>query len=248
MPHLYRMRDNTDKHTIKKSGELFNLPMRLGLVGRTGAGKTSVIGNLLARKDYYLGDFNGDDIYIFSGSLDGDAKLKTIINQLDIPKSNLFDKYDGGVLHTIYDHICELHNEAIEDKRTPKHSLIILDDVSFTGAMARHNAKDDAINRVISNGRKFLVSIIQTAQKYTQLSTTSRENLSGVMIGPSTLKQLELITADWCYLKDKNNFKDMFRRQTQNSHDYFIANIESPAVYLAHDFSPLDELLIEKSD
>jgi hypothetical protein len=73
-----------------------------------------------------------------------------------------------------------------------------------------------------------------------------RENLSGVMIAPSTLKQLELITNDWCYLKDKNEFKEMFRKQTQNSHDYFIANIEDPAVYLDHEFKPMTPLLKEK--
>lgn len=246
MPHILKMKDRTDKNTIKKKGSLFDLPMRLAIVGRTGAGKTNAIGSLLLRKDFYRGDFKGEDIYIFSGSLNGDAKLQTIIQELDIPSSNTFDSYDGDVLHTLYDHICEQHEEAMADRRKVPHSLIILDDISYTGGLAKNGAKDDAVHRVIMNGRKRCCSVLATSQKYSQLATGMRENLSGVMIAPSTLKQLDLITHDWCYLKDKNDFKEMFRKQTQNSHDYFIANIEDPAVYLDHEFKPMSPLLKEK--
>ena len=246
MPQVYRMKDSTDSYTINKPGGLWNLPMRLALVGRTGAGKTSVLGNLLLRPDMYKGDWNAENIFIISGSLHGDAKLKTIIDQLEIPKSNLFHKYDPLVLDTIYEELMDRYNEAVADKKKPEHSLIILDDVSFTGRMARHGAKDDPLNRIISNGRKFLVSIINTAQKYTQLSTTIRENLSGGMIGQSTNKQLALIETDHNYLRQKKDFENLFRQQTRNAHDYFIFSHDSPAYYLNHDFKELPNLLQEK--
>ena len=248
MPKILRMRDATDSYTVKKPGGLWNLPMRLALVGRTGAGKTSVLGNLLIRKDLYRGDWKGSDIYIFSGSLDGDAKLQTIIRELEVPSSNCFGKYCGETLHVIYEHICEEYMQALEDKRKPRHSLIILDDVSFTGAMARNGAKNDALHRVALNGRKFCCSLLCTSQKYSQIATAVRENLSGGMIGQSTNKQLDLITGDHCYLRDKKDFCELFRKQTKECHDYFCFNYEHPAFYMDHEFKPLDVLLKEKGE
>jgi len=245
MPKIWRMKDSSDRFT-KDKGALWDLPMRLALIGRTGAGKTSVLGNLLLRPDMYRGDWEGPDCYVFSGSLDGDAKLKTIIDQLEIPESNLFQGFSDQVLHVIYEQIVERYNEAIEEHKTPSHSLILIDDCSFGGALARNGAKNDALQRVCLNGRKYLVSVIVTSQKYSQVSTTVRENLSGAMIAPATAKQIDLIAGDWNYLADKNAFKDLFRRQTEGSHDYFVADIAHPAVYLDHQFRPLPDLLEEK--
>lgn len=245
MPLLYRMKDGTDSFT-KDKGALWDLPMRLALIGRTGAGKTSVLGNILCRPDMYLGDWAGPDCYVFSGSLDGDAKLRTIIEVLEIPESNLFQGFNDGVLHVIYEEIVKRYNQDIEDHKTPAHSLIIIDDCSFGGSLARNGARNDALQRVCLNGRKYLVSVIVTSQKFSQISTTVRENLSGCMIGPSTAKQIELLANDWCYLSDKQQFKNLFRRQTEGAHDYFIADIAHPAVYLDHQFEPLPDLLEEK--
>ena len=246
MPKIYKMKDSTDSYTIKKPGGLWNLPMRLALVGRTGAGKTSVLGNLLLRKDLYRGDWEGCDIYVFSGSLGTDAKLQTIIRELEVPSSNCFGKYDGGVLHVIADEICKNYEEALEERRKPVHSLIILDDVSYSGALARNAAKDDALHRVCMNLRKNLCSMLVTSQKYSGLATAVRENLSGGMIGQSTNKQLDLITADHCYLRDKKDFHELFRSQTKEAHDYFCFNMEIPCCYLDHQFKPLPHLLREK--
>lgn len=246
MPQIYKMKDATDSYVIKKD-KIWSVPFRVGLIGRTGAGKTSVLGNLLLRKDFYKGIWEGPDIYIFSGSLASDAKLRTVIKELDIPDSNCFPKYSGDILHVIYDEIVNRNEQAKEDGDKPVHSLVILDDVSFTGALARNNAKDDAVFRVCCNGRKELVSLLVTGQKYTQISPTIRENLSGAMIGQSTNKQLDLITADWCFLKDKKHFQDLFRQRTKNSHDYMILNLEQPAVYLDDKFEPIPDLVIEKN-
>jgi hypothetical protein len=245
MPKMWRMKDISDRFT-KDKGAMWDLPMRLALIGRTGAGKTSVLGNLLLRPDMYRGDWAGPDCYVFSGSLDGDAKLRKIIDELEIPDSNLFQGFNDGVLHVIYEEIVKRYNDAIEEGETPVHSLILIDDCSFGGALGRNGAKNDALQRVCLNGRKFLVTVIVTSQKYSQVSTTVRENLSGCMVGPATAKQIELIAGDWNFLQDKQQFRDLFRRQTDKAHDYFIADIAHPAVYLTHEFRPLPDLLAEK--
>jgi hypothetical protein len=242
---MYKMKDPGDKY-VKDKGQLWNLPLRLALVGRTGAGKTSQLGNLMLRSDMYRGDWDGPDIYVFSGSLAGDHKLRTIIDELEIPSSNLIQGYDDATLHVIYELIMKRFNEAKEKGETPVHSLIIIDDCSFGGALARNGAKNDALQRVCQNGRKYLVSVLVTSQKYSSIATAVRENLSGCMIGQSTGKQLDLIIGDWNYLHDKNKFRELFNQQTKDAHDYFIADLEDPAVYLDHTFLPLPHLLEQK--
>jgi hypothetical protein len=236
------MQDHTDSYVVKKPGNLWSLPMRLAIVGRTGAGKTNVLGNILAHPDWYRGDWKPENVFIISGSLQGDAKLKILIRQLDIPKSNLFDRYDPEVLDGIYDELQERYNDAVAEGHKPEHSLIILDDVSYTGRLAAVGAKDDPLLRVAMNGRKFLVSLICTAQKYSQLATALRENLSGAMIASSTNRQMELIEQDMNTLPNKKLFHEMFRRQTANPHDYLCVNWEHPAMYLDHDLTALDDL------
>jgi hypothetical protein len=239
MPKIYRMIDKTDKF-IKKKAPLFDLPFRLLLVGKSGMGKTSLIGNLLLRNDMYRRDFHPENIFIFSGSLDGDQKLKTLISELEIPNSNLFDSYDETALEVIYDTIVDRFNEDLDEKKKPSQSLIILDDLSFTGRLASVAKKDDQLNRLFSNGRKYLISTLVTSQKYTQLSTCCRENATGLILGQMSNKQLDLVEADVNFLKNKKEFQKMFRDETPSKHDFMIVNFSIPSLYQTKEFKAIE--------
>jgi len=241
MPKIWRMKDLTDEFTVKKQ-PLFDLPMRLLICGSTGSGKTSVLGNLLLRPDMYKGDWKPENIYIVSGTLKSDSKLKTIVEQLDVPQSNLFGKYEDPLMDAIFEMIEDNYNESIADNKRPEHSLIVLDDVSYTGRLAAVNKQDDPLLRVLMLGRKLMCSVICTSQKYSQLATSARENASAMMLATCTNKQLNLIENDVNYLKTKKDFHDLFRRQTKEPHDYFIVDYAHPALYKDHNFSPLPDL------
>jgi len=236
---MYRMKDKTDKFT-KKKAPLFDLPFRLLLVGKSGMGKTSIIGNLLLRDDMYRKNFDPENIYIFSGSLSGDEKLKTLISELEIPSENLFDTYDELALEAVYDSLVDEFNEAMDEKRKPANSLVILDDLSFTGRMASANKKDDQLNRLFSNGRKYLISTLVTAQKYSQISTVARENATGLIMGQMSNKQLDLIEQDCNYLRNKKEFVDMYREHTPSKHDFFVVNFSVPGLYQNKDFKAIE--------
>ena len=128
---IYKMRDISDKNTVKKD-KLFDLPMRLLLIGKTGQGKSNLLGNLILLPQYYNDDFEGEDIYVFSGSLRGDKKIQTIIKQKDIPPSNIFNDYNEDEISIVYDLLVELYNESISDNEKPKNKLLIFDDLSFS--------------------------------------------------------------------------------------------------------------------
>jgi hypothetical protein len=127
---------------------MFDLPMRLIVSGKSYlSGKTNLLTNLLLQDDkrLYRNSFFGGDIYIFSGSLQQDNKIKRIISELDVPDSNLFDEFEDDVLDTVLDHI----QEEFEEEK--KHSLIILDDMSF-GAQLKAKT-NGALARLFCNGR-----------------------------------------------------------------------------------------------
>jgi len=239
MPKIYRMKDMTDNFT-KKKAPLFDLPFRLLLVGKSGMGKTSIIGNMLLRNDMYRKDFEPENIFIFSGSLDGDMKLKTLIKELEIPKENLFDSYDETGLEAVYDTIVDRFNEALDEKERPQQSLVILDDLSFTGSMASAVKKNDQLHRLFCNGRKYLISTLVTAQKYSQISTVARENATGIIAGQMSNKQLDLLEADVNFLKNKKEFYTMFRDHTPSKHDFIVINFSVPSLYQTNEFKEIE--------
>ncbi len=241
MPKTYKMKDISDSFTIMKD-DIPSLPARLLAIGRTGCGKSSIaLGNLLLRPEFYRNDFLPENIFIFSGSLSGDIKLRTIIDELDIPSSNLFSSYDQEAAHDIYDMLVENFNEKINDKLKPEHSLIIFDDLGFTN-LQKTNKKNNILDKILCNGRKFLISTFTLNQKLTQLNTNAREQCSAVMLWKSTKKQVDLAESTFNYLSNRNAFFDLVRKNTVGQHDFMVMDFQKPEIYRDMEFKPIPNL------
>lgn len=236
---IYKMVDKSDKFTIKNE-HIFNLPMRLLAIGRTGCGKSSVaLGNLLLRPEFYRNSFLPENIFIFSGSLKGDLKLKTIINELEIPEGNLFDSFNEEEGHIIYDNIVENFNNDIEEKQKPAHSLFIFDDLGFTNLQNKNN-KNSILDRIFCNGRKYLISTITLNQRITQLSTTARSQASCLMLWSVNNKELDLVESSFNYLEGgKKAFNKMVKDNTQDMHDFIVMDLEKTNIYRDKEFKPI---------
>lgn len=241
--NIYRVKDKKEKYYTKK-GLLFDLPMKLLIIGKSQySGKSSCIVNLLLQDDtrLYKNDFKGDDIYIFSGSIKTDNKIKMLIKNYDIPEENLFNDKDDidETLEAIYDLTEEEYNEAIENGEKPKNTLIILDDMAFGGDLKKKN--NGMINKVFCNGRHINLSIIATAQKYSQLHTTQRENCSGVILFDCSDKQLETIVEDHNIFDKKATFKKMFRERTKEPYSFMVINYSNNKKdrFLSMNFEPI---------
>ena len=52
-----KMIDNSDNNTTIKDNNLFDLPMRLLLIGKTGDSKSTTLGNYLLKDEAYKKDF-----------------------------------------------------------------------------------------------------------------------------------------------------------------------------------------------
>jgi len=234
MVKIHQMKDHSDSYTIKKK-DIFNLPMRVISIGRSGCGKSSLLGNLLLKPEFYRNDFKPENIFIFSGSLKGDNKLQTMIQTLDIPESNLFDKWDEEGANLIYDMLVDDFNEAQSNKETPNQSIFILDDLSYTNQL-KASKKNSILDKIYCNGRKFLISCITTSQKFSSINTQCRENVSGAILFSCSNKQLDLIEQDYNYLSNKKSFQDLLRKNTQNRHDFLVIDFSKDKIYRNMEF------------
>lgn len=238
---LYKMIDKTDSNTTQKD-LIDNLAFRTILSGRSGLGKTSIIGGLLLLPNFYKNDFLGERIFLFS-PMKNDYKMNVIVKEKDIPSDNIFTEYDDDVLNALYDSLVDEYEENLEDGVKDKkklNSLIILDDMSFDGSLK--SGMYNAINRVFMNGRKHLISIIISSQKYSQISTGQRSNATSIFFYNSSMKERELFEADNNYLQSKKQFFKMLDDNLKGKRDFIYTNYsnEKDKFYLDKDFNVID--------
>jgi hypothetical protein len=245
MPNLLPMKDSTDRFKVAKK-VVPSLPFRMLVTAKSGGGKSSLLGNILLRDSWYNKDFEGENIYIFSGSLKSDDKLATIIKQKDIPPENLFGGYHNDVGNELYDMLVEDFIEFRKDhpKKTPPHTLIIFDDLSFSGDL-KNTGKQSFIERLAANSRKHNISFVILAQKYSQISTGVRENATAAFFGESTTKQEELIANDYAYRMKKAEFIKMMDQATDAPFSFLFINLGLPVKdrYYDTEFKPIHPML-----
>jgi hypothetical protein len=240
---MIKMADASEEHRIHKE-DLFDLPMKILIIGKSQlSGKTNTVGNLVLRpyskddpaQQMYNGNFLGRNIYIVCPSIALDPKWPAIIESKQIPPGNISEKYDEEELIELYKRL------ERNFKINPEHTLVILDDCSFSGAL---KAKlHGAIAQLFMNGRHLLISTIVTAQKYSDIFTGARENCTGAILYKCSRKQAELIDADFGE-GSKTNFMKVFRKITREKHSFMVVNFtnDPDKVFMDSNFEPIAEL------
>lgn len=215
------MKDKTDDYNVKKD-MLFDLPMKLALVGRSQiSGKSNLLGNMMILNQFYGLDFKGKDIFIVSPTLN-QPKLQALIKYKEIPELNLFNEYDEDQMLGLYQILKDDYEEMVADDLPPNQKIIIFDDVGFSGALRKRVA--GFIDLLACNGRHYLISSVVLVQKYTQLSPTFREQLTGLICFACSFQQLEFIVNEHNTGTNKRLFVQKFREATKKKHDFFVIN------------------------
>lgn len=218
---MLKVKDKADKFYTKKP-VIFDIPFKVCLCGKSFlSGKTSVALNLLIRKVYYGNDFLGENIFIVSNN-PADKKIQMLIDAKEIPSSNVMN-YDEGKLEALYDYLEEMFFEETEDGGKPSNKVVYIDDCGYTGNLKSREA--GFISRLACNGRHINLSSIISIQKYTtQLSTTYRNNLTGLILFSTSQKELESVLEDHNYQSDKKQFIRAYRDATKEKHSFFVVN------------------------
>ena len=234
---ILKVRDKCDSYYTEVPG-LFDVPFRILINGKSQlSGKTTIILNLLANPDFgYNTMFKGENIYIISNNK-LDNKLKMMADRLEIPDENCVT-YDESYLEALYE---QLEDEFLEETNgggKPANRLIIFDDVGFSNNLK--NKQAGVVSRLICNGRHINLSQIYTSQKYTQISTTLRTNITGAILFGTSQKEVELIAEDMNFFENKKTFIKMFRNNTKTPRSFLVINyskgLNADTLYYNHEF------------
>ena len=232
---ILKIKDKTDSYyTYLK--DIFDIPMRLIIVGRSMlSGKSTVILNLLLRDKFYKDHFEGENIYIVSDNK-MDQKIRILKTEKEIPSDN-FVEFSESNLEKIYDEVEERCIEDVNDGKKPVNSLIILDDVAFSGGLKEK--VNGTLARIACNGRHINLSMIVTAQKYSQLSTVIRTNASGAILFANSAKEVDAMEQDLNYLDNKKEFNRMFRKATDGRNKFMVVSFSNDEIYMDSSFTPI---------
>ena len=241
---ILKVKDDAEKYYTKKS-QIFDLPMKIAVIGASQrSGKTNWIINALGRDSLYGKDFEPENIYIFSPSLNS-SKWKKFIEAKDVPEENLFSDLDEAVLETLYEDVEDEYNNAIDEKKRPANKIVIFDDLGFGGAM-RGRSKFGIVDKLVMNGRHFNLSSAFLIQSYKQISPDVRGNLSGLVVFNLSTRELESIVHEHNYLENSKSFFKMFRKTTKKKHSNFIINYSNDPKDLYMDMNFMPVTMVEK--
>ena len=235
---IYSVRDKGEKKVIKKD-KIFDVPFRLLLVGKSQSGKGVVATNMILLDDYYAKDFAGENIFIFSKSLNYDYKTKLLIKQKTIPSENLFLGLDDESLKAVIDFIQEEYEEAEIEGKKPVQSLIILDDVLED---LKEKDRNSSVNDLFSRGRHLNISTMVFLQYYSKLPSVSRTNANGLVIFEMPKRQMDVIADEHNYLENPKDFYKLYQNATKDKHSFMVINYTNDRDnrYLNKNFEPIE--------
>jgi len=239
---ILKVKDDAEKFYSKKS-QIFDLPMKLAIVGASQrSGKTNWIINALGRDKLYGKDFKPENIYIFSPSLNSN-KWQRFVEAKGVPEENLFSSLNEDELEILYEDVEDEYNDAIQNKKKPQNKIIIMDDLGFGGSL-RGKSKFGILDKMVMNGRHFMLSSAFLVQSYKQLSPDVRGNLSGLVVFNLSTRELESIVHEHNYLENSKAFMKMFRNTTKKKFSNFIINYSNDpeSLYMDQNFIPVKML------
>ena len=151
--------------------------------------------------------------------------------------------FDGDVISALYDKLTEEFAEAVEKKKKPAQTIIIMDDISWSGKLRQGSF--NIVNKVFCNGRKHNISIILTSQFYHHILPSCRCQASGIIIGNTSEKNLKSISDDNNYLENEKEFKKMFRKYVVEKHDFLLINYSNKFkdMYMDKDFNVISRMI-----
>lgn len=224
--NILKCKDTYDGYKIDKGDMLPSLPTKIAIIGKSAlSGKTTLLSNLINRDEFFGEDFDGENIYIISGSTTSDDKLINTIKFKKIPDDNIFIQLNDDILEVIMSVIKEKYEDALTNDEKPPHSLVVFDDISYSSALSKR-VGNEKLSQLFCNYRHYLTSIIVTAQKSTQLARVVRVNTIMYFIFKQSLFELENIMGDVCYI-NKKEFKRLFQEATKNKHDFLVVNLDA---------------------
>ena len=197
-------------------------PFRLLLTGASASGKSQVVLNLMKKKNFYKGYF--DIIFLISATCNKDDTQKL----LNINPSNTCENLDYKA-PLFLEHIFKTQDSIIKENKgdiskAPK-VLIILDDIISSKLFLN----SPQYKQLLIAGRHSGISSITLSQKYNAIPRINRLNMSDIMLFPSSLSELDIISDEYCPPNtSKKDFLSLMQYATGEKYSFLYINMKSP--------------------
>jgi hypothetical protein len=206
---------------------LLSLPFSLLIIAPKGSGKTVLLHNLLV---WYYKMF--DLVLIFSPTIFIDIKWRKLVEQLEIDKEQLFERYVDAELTNIMEKIKNF-NEGKDTNKEKVRVLILFDDII---EQLPRGMKECALNKLAFNHRHYNISHIILSQSFKKIDCNIRNNTTGVVLfNTDNSNERFKITEELCGNLGKKKFADVYYQCVKDKYNFRYIIYDSRKIF--HNFS-----------
>ena len=200
-------------------------PSSVLFCGKSGAGKTQLLLNLLTKKHFYKDYF--DLIFLFSQTAGSGADDLYKNHLPELKEDHIFEPDEDGLDQL--DHIIETQKKIIEEKgidQSPK-ILVLFDDIAHA---RKFLASKQYLALHIMN-RHFNISTFSLTQSYTKIPRAARSQVSAIFFyHGSTGTEIERLSEEHCPPKWKEKqFKKMVQFAIKEKYSFLYINKHAPS-------------------
>ena len=201
---------------------LLRMPFSLLEFAPKGSGKTVLLMNILVWYNKYF-----DNIFVFSPTIYLDNKWILLINKLNIPKQNLFTKYEEKNVSMLMNKI-KMANKGKKNKEKLR-TLIIFDDII---SQLPKGKKISSMNKLAMNHRHYNISHIIISQSFKKVDPVIRSNTTGIILfntdnSAERFKIIEELSGNY----SKKEFEKLYLECVKEKYGFCFLNYDTRKIF-----------------
>lgn len=202
----------------QRDDKIFHHPFSMGIIAPKGGGKSTILINLLTRRNFYWRFFN--EIHIFSPTCKMDNKWDSVLEKLEF--GGCYEEFDMDILTDVL----EANKARIEEygKELSNKILVVFDDM-----VAHPSFRNSAtLRKYLLNSRHYNTLFIYTSQKYNLLNTTIRNNLNVIcFFRTENKREYKTFKEENCFINDED-FDKIYEYCTSEPYSFLCINYQEP--------------------
>ena len=230
------IKDST-KLELKQSPteHLARLSHRALFLANSAGGKTTLIANLLTKKEFYAGAFSA--IYVWSPSVNHDGtwrKVKDYVRDVmhHDPKDHFFDEWDPPKVQEVIDGAFAVTKYQKDHGHKKGHNiLVVVDDFADRPDIMHNNQGSGVLNSLFIRGRHANITVWLASQRPSLLSSTIRTQANLLYIWKQrSLKDENLLLDEWSALVPggKKALKRLYDHATKQKYHFLMVDLMQP--------------------
>ena len=211
------------------------LSHRALFLANSAGGKTTLIANLLTKKEFYAGAFSA--LWIFSPSVHHDGtwgKVKKYVKEvMDMdPKDHFFDTWDGKRIQEIIDGAFAVTKYLKEHGYKKGHNVLIcVDDFADRPDVMHNNMGSGVLNSLFIRGRHAGITVWLASQRPSLLSSTIRTQANVLYIwAQRSNKDLQVFLDEYSALVPggKKALLKLYTHATRQKYHFLMIDLMQP--------------------